>query len=180
MTAGTERTATETSWLYCKNCGRDPGVDAGSADPQWSFCRYCGYQLTAMPRCEYAGFWIRVAAYVIDLAVLTAVTVVPLGVIIIVAGSTLASFANVAVVFVYFAVGNGLGSTLGRRALGLRVINEAGNAPGIKIGASLFILSILSRITLGLGYLWMIRDSHKQTWHDKLCGTYVVRNPARA
>ena len=170
----------ETSWLYCKNCGRDPGVDAAFADPDWSFCRYCGYQLTAMPRVVYAGFWIRAAAYLIDLAILIAITVVPLGVVILVLGSAPATLLDVAVTLAYFSVGNGRGGTLGRRALGLRVIDDSRKPPGVRIGAALFLLSIISRLVLGLGYLWMVKDRRKQTWHDKACGTYVVRTRAGA
>lgn len=178
VTVDADRTVTETSWLYCKNCGRDPGVDAGSQDSRWSFCKYCGCQLTAMPRWEYAGFWIRAGAYFIDVVLLTAALFVPLIFIIAAGGSTPGTLVDVAATLAYFAVGNGKGGTLGRRALGLRVINEAGNAPGLKTGVSLYILSILSCIPLGLGYLWMIRHRRKQTWHDLLCGTYVIRKPA--
>ena len=33
---------------------------------------------------------------------------------------------------------------------------------------------ILSTIPLLLGYFWMLWDSEKQTWHDKLAGSVVV------
>jgi uncharacterized RDD family membrane protein YckC len=35
---------------------------------------------------------------------------------------------------------------------------------------------ILSALPLFLGFLWAAWDPKKQTWHDKLAGTYVVRN----
>ena len=34
---------------------------------------------------------------------------------------------------------------------------------------------IVSTIPLGLGYLWAAWDPQKQTWHDKLARTFVVR-----
>ena len=27
----------------------------------------------------------------------------------------------------------------------------------------------------GLGFLWMVWDKNKQTWHDKAAGSYVIR-----
>jgi len=37
-----------------------------------------------------------------------------------------------------------------------------------------FAMSLVSGLVLLLGYLWMIWDSEKQTWHDKVARTYVV------
>ena len=36
------------------------------------------------------------------------------------------------------------------------------------------LMSIVSGVVLLLGYLWMIWDSEKQTWHDKVVGSVVV------
>ncbi|MBI5284829.1 MAG: RDD family protein [Chloroflexi bacterium] len=160
---------------YCANCGRDPGTDAARVDPEWAFCRYCGYHLTAVAAFVYAGFWIRVCAYLIDAAILAAALILPIVVVQLATTATSATVLDLAVTMAYFSVGNGTGGTLGRRSLGLRVVNEAGNAPGIRAGVSLFLLSVISRLVFGIGYLVMIRDKHKQTWHDKLSGTYVIR-----
>jgi uncharacterized RDD family membrane protein YckC len=37
--------------------------------------------------------------------------------------------------------------------------------------------AIFSIVSLGIGYLWMINDPEKQTWHDKIAGTFVVKLP---
>jgi uncharacterized RDD family membrane protein YckC len=37
-----------------------------------------------------------------------------------------------------------------------------------------WLVSILSAIVAFLGYLWMIWDPQKQTWHDKAAGSVVV------
>ena len=39
------------------------------------------------------------------------------------------------------------------------------------------LASTLSVIVLFLGFLWMIWDREKQTWHDKIAGTVVIRLP---
>ncbi|MGI2860518.1 RDD family protein [Shewanella algae] len=36
---------------------------------------------------------------------------------------------------------------------------------------------IPSTLVLGLGYLWVALDPRKQSWHDKLAGTLVIRAP---
>jgi uncharacterized RDD family membrane protein YckC len=35
-------------------------------------------------------------------------------------------------------------------------------------------VSIVSAIVFLLGYLWMLWDPEKQTWHDKAAGSVVV------
>jgi len=32
---------------------------------------------------------------------------------------------------------------------------------------------------LGIGYAWLYLGDNKQTWHDKLSGTFVVHLPDR-
>jgi uncharacterized RDD family membrane protein YckC len=35
----------------------------------------------------------------------------------------------------------------------------------------------LSLAPVGLGFFWMLFDPNRQTWHDKIAGTIVVRVP---
>lgn len=68
------------------------------------------------------------------------------------------------------------GQTWGRRIVGIKVVRtDNGQAPGWgkAIGRTLF--SYISAWVFYLGYLWMLWDDQKQTWHDKVAGTYVVR-----
>ena len=37
--------------------------------------------------------------------------------------------------------------------------------------------SLFSLFALGLGCLWILRDPERQSWHDKVAGTYVVKVP---
>jgi uncharacterized RDD family membrane protein YckC len=39
------------------------------------------------------------------------------------------------------------------------------------------IAGIFSLAVLGLGWLWIVRDEERQSWHDKIAGTYVVSVP---
>ncbi len=77
--------------------------------------------------------------------------------------------------FVYF-IGK-RGQTIGKKALGIKVINtETQEAPGY-LHAFLreTIGKAISTMFFSLGYLWMLWDSQKQTWHDKIANTIVVK-----
>ena len=70
------------------------------------------------------------------------------------------------------------GQTWGRRIVGIKVVRVGtGAAPGFwrALGRQLFA-GVISANVLYLGYLWMLWDSDRQTWHDKVAGTVVVRS----
>ena len=50
--------------------------------------------------------------------------------------------------------------------------------PGRAIGR--YFAKILSGSACLLGYFWMLWDPNKQTWHDKMVSSYVVRNVVRS
>ncbi len=70
---------------------------------------------------------------------------------------------------------NAAGASLGKRILGLRIVRADLTAPGIGAGFGRTIGAWLSWPVIGLGYLWGTWDDRKQTWHDKMASTYVVR-----
>lgn len=75
--------------------------------------------------------------------------------------------------------GSGPGQTLGKRALSIRVIDYRTGGPiGFGRGAIRYVGRILSSIPIALGFLWMIWDREKQTWHDKVATTVVVPTSA--
>lgn len=70
---------------------------------------------------------------------------------------------------------NSKGWTLGKRAMGLRIVGSDGRPPGVGRGMGRTLGAWLSWVSLGLGFLWAAWDQRGQTWHDKMVGTYVVR-----
>ena len=75
-----------------------------------------------------------------------------------------------------FFEGKPAGQTLGKKAVGTRVVRQSNGAPlgyGLAIGR--FFARILDSFPFMLGLLWAIWDSQHQTWHDKIAGTLVVR-----
>lgn len=68
------------------------------------------------------------------------------------------------------------GQTLGKKMMGLRVITTDGENPGFWRAIGRAVIGYwLSSAVFSLGFLWMLWDDQKQTWHDKLFGTYVVK-----
>lgn len=85
--------------------------------------------------------------------------------------------AFVVVVILYVSAVARSGQTWGRRIVGVKVINEQTGTPpgwGKAIGRTLFAGFISSQIFY-IGYLWMLWDDKKQTLHDKVASTHVIK-----
>lgn len=68
-----------------------------------------------------------------------------------------------------------LGWTLGKRALGLRVVGRDGLPPGLWRGLLRAAAQMASIATLGLAFLWIAWDRDRRGLHDLLADTAVVR-----
>jgi uncharacterized RDD family membrane protein YckC len=69
------------------------------------------------------------------------------------------------------------GGTVGGIICQLRVIRVDGSALGVGESLVRGLGSIFSVAVFGLGCLWMLRDTERQTWHDKMAGSCVVTVP---
>lgn len=70
----------------------------------------------------------------------------------------------------------GRGQTPGMKAAGIRVVDAQSSQPiGTGRAVGRYFATFLSGIPCALGYLWMLWDPNKQTWHDKLVNSVVVR-----
>jgi uncharacterized RDD family membrane protein YckC len=79
---------------------------------------------------------------------------------------------------VYWAKLDGNSATVGKKAVGIRVVDRTTGQPiGTGRGVGRFFARYLSGFLCGLGYLWMLWDDESQTWHDKIVSSVVVRNP---
>jgi len=92
-------------------------------------------------------------------------------------GRALGSALQLALGLGYYAYleGSPSGQTVGKKLLNIRVIDFNGGGP-IGPGRALirYVGRIISAIPCLLGYFWMLWDSEKQTWHDKIATTVVV------
>lgn len=120
---------------------------------------------------QYVGFWLRAGTLLID-ALFVGMSESLLDVLFGIGDESAVVFV---LVFAYYVLGTAWGATLGRYALGLRVVNSSGEAPGLARALVRTVVEAISTLALFIGYLWMLWDKDKQTWHDKAARTYVVR-----
>jgi uncharacterized RDD family membrane protein YckC len=119
-----------------------------------------------------AGFWRRFAASLIDGILLGIVSTILQAIIGKGGGYGLGTLVTIAY-FVYFH--GTTGQTPGNAALSIRVVGKDDGAP-IGYGRAFvrWLVSLVSGVVILLGYLWMLWDSEKQTWHDKAANSVVV------
>ena len=125
-----------------------------------------------VPTSARAGFWRRFVAAFVDGIVLSVAYFVFLGF----TSENGASLLNFLIGIAYYTYLEGSsGQTLGKKALGIRVV-DLGGGGSIGFGRAFirYIGRIVSAIPLFLGYFWMIWDKEKQCWHDKFANSVVV------
>ena len=69
------------------------------------------------------------------------------------------------------------GTTVGGIICQLRLVRTDGGRLQFVDALVRGLTSILSLVALGLGALWILKDPERQSWHDKIAGTYVVKVP---
>jgi len=68
------------------------------------------------------------------------------------------------------------GRSIGKEFIGLRVVRSDGDPIDYKTALLRHIVGYpVSFLCLGLGVIWILFDSGRQGWHDKLAKTTVVR-----
>jgi uncharacterized RDD family membrane protein YckC len=132
---------------------------------------------------DYAGFWARAAAFVLD-GVIVTVILVPL----LVLGFGIREvsldpaeqwwdlIALLAIAASVIGFWRYCGATPGKLALGLRIVDaKSGRPPTIGRLVVRFLAYFVSA-PFYLGFLWVAIDRRKQGWHDKIAGTVVINS----
>ena len=141
----------------------------------------------------YAGFWKRVAAYMIDYfvlvipgAIIGAIIGVLLGAGMGAAGSgesAIEVVAQVTSALINFGIGMAYytwfhasrgGATLGKMAVGIKVVRSNGDRLTRGRAFGRYWAMLLSSFTLGIGFLMAAFTERKQGLHDMICDTLVV------
>ena len=142
---------------------------------------------------EYAGFWVRGGAAIIDSVIcIVAMTVflvlVRLGCGVDVLEQELQNpysltkvLEQIVIPAVFtFGFWMTMQATPGKIVVGVRILDAGtGEAPTVLQWTIRYLGYIVSTIPLGLGLIWAGFDDRKQAWHDKLAGTVVVRSKRR-
>ncbi len=119
----------------------------------------------------YGGFWIRFAAYLIDVltigipvAVLTAMN------------PSLVVLAFIVLPVYFVVLWATTGRTFGMVLCGLRVVRSTdGGRVGLRRAMLRLAGFLLAAIPLDIGLVWAAFDERKRGWHDMVAGTVVIR-----
>ena len=135
---------------------------------------------------EYAGFWIRTGAAIID-SILMLIIVLPL--MIAVYGtdywdsdSIILGFWDVLINYILPACAVIIfwiykSATPGKMVTKLTIVDaKTGGKPSTRQLIGRYFAYYVSIIPLGMGIIWVGIDKRKQGWHDKLAGTVVIRS----
>jgi uncharacterized RDD family membrane protein YckC len=133
----------------------------------------------------YGGFWIRVVAYIIDAILVSLV----LGVVTAIFGvkyidindldhyDPTANLLSILVFWLYFALmeSSERGATVGKMAMGLRVVTNDGKRLSFMNATGRYFAKILSAIIFGIGFIMVAFTDRKRGLHDMIASTLVIK-----
>jgi uncharacterized RDD family membrane protein YckC len=201
--------------MFCAKCGANVPTDS-------AFCGACGQPITTVHGAgtvsghlgapemyaantatlapvashAYAGFWLRLIAFVIDTLILLAATGVIFGIFRLFFGvsalgmvrpdlrgpATMRVFGVFELIagvgaWLYFALmeSSGWQATLGEKLMGIYVTDLQGNRIGFGRATGRYFAKIVSNFTLFIGYIMAGFTGKKQALHDMIAGCLVCR-----
>lgn len=190
----TARLRGQTRCMNCQRIGPRTGMVALG---QRHLCLRCKPEFllkveegVRLPRSmELAGIWMRFAALMIDLILLTVASLATAWIgpvlqfradmmVATIVEIAVALFQMVFQIFYFTWFVGRFGGTPGKLMLGLRVVTAEGGSVGYWKAFWRYLASWISGWILYLGYVMAIFDPEKRTLHDHLCRTRVIRLPA--
>src|SRR5947207_2503775 len=143
---------------------------------------------------NYAGFWWRVLAYIID-SLLLSVVFFPLGLAVGLgigaSGADRDSLTmpavniglngfQILVTWIYYAVceSSSWQGTIGKKVLGLRVTDMDGNQISFGRATGRYFAMMLSGMICFIGFIMVAFTEKKQGLHDMMASTLVLKGPA--
>lgn len=155
----------------CASCGQENPEVA-------QFCQYCGSTILpagsrrAAPAHEkaYAGFWLRVGAFVLDWTILAVV----MGVLALLSGAGL--LIGIAIPWLYEALmlSSESQATLGKKALGIFVTDTSGCRLTFGRATGRHFAKYVSSLFFGIGFIMVAFTPKKQGLHDLMAGTLAM------
>lgn len=133
----------------------------------------------------YGGFWIRVVAYIIDAILISLV----LGLVTSIFGvrymdmddmsqiDPTVNLLSLAVAWLYFALmeSSERGATVGKMAMGLRVVTNDGKRLSFMNATGRYFAKILSAIIFCIGFIMIAFTDRKRGLHDMIASTLVIK-----
>ena len=134
---------------------------------------------------EFAGFWRRFAAILLDGLFLMIVSAILVGLFFggydynhqLVNYQAWDIFLNLILPIGYAVImWKVYGATLGKMGMSCRVVNaKTGEKIGFGRGLLRYIGYFISSFVFGLGFIWAAFDAKKRGWHDLIAGTVVIK-----
>ncbi len=182
--------------MNCPHCGSEN-------DDHALFCKTCGAKLTNLPedtpsqqtpilpaRVDYAGFWRRFVAFIIDAIILGIIA----GALNLISGGMgsfhdysdfgprhfgslmFSNFFSGLIAWLYYALleSSSKQATVGKMALGLLVTDMNGNRISFLRATGRHFSKIISSLILMIGYIMAGITARKQALHDMIAGTLVL------
>jgi uncharacterized RDD family membrane protein YckC len=115
-----------------------------------------------------AGFWIRTFALAIDFIVV----IIPF-----VFFRIKPPLPFLGVLVYHIALWTWKGTTVGGIVMGIKLVRVDGRPLDFAVCLIRGLAGILSLMVLGLGFFWAGFSRDKQSWHDKIAGTVMVKVP---
>ncbi|MCF7751671.1 RDD family protein [Bacillus subtilis subsp. subtilis] len=167
-----------------------PGTGGGTHSPYTAPAvagGYAGSAVVSGGEVVYAGFWKRFASYFLD-SIVVGVINIPVSLIfngigavsgnetLAVVMSLVAMVASLGVGIAYYAGfhASAGGATLGKMAVGIKVVRGNGERLTLGRGVGRYFGFILSSLTLMIGFIMAAFTERKQALHDMICDTVVV------
>lgn len=192
----------EAGTTVCAECGRSFPTSETVEFQGHSVCAECKPQFVQRVRegvltsgmMRYGGFWIRFAARVVDGLILAAVNTL----LMVPFGGLLAfnqpfepgqeptpelMFATCLIPLLQFVIGVGYevgfvgakAATPGKMICGLKVVTADGGRVSYARALGRQLSTLLSSMTLMIGYIIAAFDEQKRALHDHICSTRVIR-----
>lgn len=120
-------------------------------------------------RKDYGGYWRRSFADFIDITLLS---------IVFTFGE--AGWSLKMLIYLAYMIGFKIarGATPGYMILGMKIVSINHQKVTVVQIVVRLISSFFSAFVIGLGFIAIVYDKNRQSWHDKIAGTYVIRTEA--
>ncbi len=151
-TAGFASSGAATASLAGEAAPAEPGPAAPPVD------------VAVMPR---AGFWIRLVATTLDFIALCWILMLP----------HVDSFFLFFWIAYHIGMWSWKGTTIGGVVCNLKVVRLDGRDADVSVCVVRGLASVFSALPLLLGFFWVGWTAERQSWHDKIAGTVIVRVP---
>ena len=196
-------TAAVTDQAACSECGRTFSKEEMISFENAKVCANCkpafiqkikeGVSVAGIM--EYAGFWIRCGAIIIDGIILWAAQMVVYAIFGIITAAVMPSMSGnpvnssffiisqLMITLFSFAISAGydiwfvgrFGATPGKMACKIKIVVPDGGRVSYSRALGRHFAKWISSMILGIGFLMAAFDDEKRTLHDRICETRVIR-----